>query len=72
MTRSIAAFFLISTAVYCQNDPAAVELFRDRGLGLFIHWSVDGSLGGVISHSLVGAPPTMSIALFAHMTVFVY
>lgn len=37
------------------NDPAAVEMFRDRGLGLFIHWGVDGSLGGVISHSLVGA-----------------
>jgi alpha-L-fucosidase len=37
------------------NDPAAVELFRDRGLGLFIHWSVDAPLGGVISHSLVGA-----------------
>ena len=39
------------------NDPAAVELFRDRGFGLFIHWGVDGSLGGVISHSLVGASP---------------
>jgi alpha-L-fucosidase len=39
------------------NDPHAVELFRDRGLGLFIHWGVDGSLGGVISHSLVGASP---------------
>jgi alpha-L-fucosidase len=39
------------------NDPAGVEVFRDRGLGLFIHWSVDGSLGGVISHSLVGASP---------------
>ena len=34
-----------------------MELFRDRGLGLFIHWSVDGALGGVISHSLVGASP---------------
>ena len=39
------------------NDPAAVELLRDRGLGLFIHWGVDGALGGVISHSLVGASP---------------
>jgi alpha-L-fucosidase len=39
------------------NDSAAVELFRDRGLGLFIHWGVDGALGGVISHSLVGASP---------------
>ena len=39
------------------NNPVSVELFRDRGLGLFIHWGVDGSLGGVISHSLVGASP---------------
>jgi alpha-L-fucosidase len=39
------------------NNSAAVELFRDRGLGLFIHWGVDGPLGGVISHSLVGASP---------------
>jgi alpha-L-fucosidase len=39
------------------NDPAAVETFRDRGFGMFIHWSVDGPLGGVISHSLVGASP---------------
>src|ERR1700733_110779 len=39
------------------NEPAAVEVFRDRGLGLFIHWGVDGTLGGVISHSLVGASP---------------
>ncbi|PYT28920.1 MAG: alpha-L-fucosidase [Acidobacteria bacterium] len=39
------------------NDPARVDTFRDRGLGLFIHWSVDGPLGGVISHSLVGASP---------------
>ncbi|MFN7993090.1 MAG: alpha-L-fucosidase [Bryobacteraceae bacterium] len=37
------------------NDPAGIERFRDRGFGLFIHWGVDGVLGGVISHSLVGA-----------------
>jgi len=40
-----------------KNDPAEVERFRDRGFGLFIHWGVDGALGGVISHSLVGASP---------------
>src|SRR5262245_26519780 len=39
------------------NKPDGVELFRDRGLGLFVHWSVDAPLGGVISHSLVGASP---------------
>ena len=44
------------------NDPKAVETFRDRGLGLFIHWGVDGVLGGVISHSLVGARPIFRTA----------
>ncbi|MFZ0589552.1 MAG: alpha-L-fucosidase [Bryobacteraceae bacterium] len=46
------------------NDPGAVELFRDRGFGLFIHWGVDGSLGGVISHSLVGASPDFTDRFF--------
>jgi alpha-L-fucosidase len=40
-----------------KNDPVEVEKFRNRGLGLFIHWGVDGALAGVISHSLVGASP---------------
>lgn len=48
---------------FSQNDPAAgsrnrperLEWFRDQGFGLFIHWGVDGQLGTVISHSLVGA-----------------
>lgn len=37
------------------NKPEKLEEFRDEGRGLFIHWNVDGTLGGVISHSLVGA-----------------
>jgi alpha-L-fucosidase len=71
MKLATLAFFIVSAAAASPqfvdtaakphtgrtNDPAAVELFRDRGLGLFIHWGVDGSLGGVISHSLVGASP---------------
>ena len=48
-------FASLAAAQSRTNDPAGVEVFRDRGLGLFIHWSIDGSLGGVISHSLVGA-----------------
>jgi alpha-L-fucosidase len=40
-----------------QNRPARLEWFRDLGFGMFIHWNVDGPLGGVISHSLVGASP---------------
>ena len=51
------AFLFAACALAQQNDPARVELFRDRGFGLFIHWSVDNPLGGVISHSLVGASP---------------
>ena len=39
------------------NRPERLEWFRDQGLGLFIHWSVDSQLGTIISHSLVGASP---------------
>ena len=37
------------------NRPDRVEWFRDLGLGLFIHWSLDSQLTSVISHSMVGA-----------------
>ena len=62
MIRSITVLLALALAASAQqprqsNNPTAVELFRDRGLGMFIHWSVDGPLGGVISHSLVGASP---------------
>jgi alpha-L-fucosidase len=57
MNRLPAALLFLSVLLPAQrgNSPDGVELFRDRGLGLFIHWSVDAPLGGVISHSLVGA-----------------
>jgi len=38
-----------------ENRPERLEWFRDQGLGLFIHWSVDSQLGVIISHSLAGA-----------------
>ncbi len=61
MFRILAAFAALTLPVLAQpartNNPEAVELFRNRGLGLFIHWSIDNPLGGVISHSLVGASP---------------
>src|SRR5690349_6055593 len=37
------------------NKPERLEWFRDLGFGMFIHWSVDGQLGGDISHTLAGA-----------------
>jgi alpha-L-fucosidase len=37
------------------NKAERLEWFRDQGLGLFIHWSVDSQLGLIISHSLAGA-----------------
>jgi alpha-L-fucosidase len=52
------------------NNPARVELFRDRGLGLFIHWGVDGTLGGVISHSLVGASPEYVQRFFERLPAY--
>ena len=56
MIRSITVLLALAASAQQprqSNNPTAVELFRDRGLGMFIHWSVDGPLGGVISHSLV-------------------
>src|SRR5437899_5302621 len=52
------------------NDSARVDTFRDRGLGLFIHWSVDGPLGGVISHSLVGASADFQRRYFTELPQF--
>ncbi|MEO8593521.1 MAG: alpha-L-fucosidase [Candidatus Solibacter sp.] len=37
------------------NRQERLERFRDFGFGMFIHWTVDGQLGGVISHHMVGA-----------------
>ncbi len=47
-----------------RNRADRLEWFRDQGFGLFIHWSVDGQLGVVISHSLVGASPEYTDRFF--------
>jgi len=49
--------FVCTLALAAQNKPERLQWFRDLGFGMFIHWSVDVSLGSVISHSLVGASP---------------
>ena len=36
------------------NKPGRQEWLRDQGFGMFVHFGVDGQLGIVISHSLVG------------------
>lgn len=46
------------------NKPECLEWFCDLGFGMFIHWNVDGTLGGVISHSLVGASKDYSDRFF--------
>lgn len=37
------------------NKPEVKEWFMDMGFGMFIHWSMDSQLGGVISHAMAGA-----------------
>lgn len=46
---------LFAAGLPAANNPERVEWFRDLGLGLFIHWSLDSQVTAVISHSLVGA-----------------
>lgn len=50
-----------------RNSPERLEWFRDLGLGLFVHWSVDSQLGAVISHSLVGASPEYADRYFEEL-----
>jgi len=50
-----------------RNRPERLEWFRDLGFGLFIHWSVDGALGGVISHTLAGADEDYRRRFFAEL-----
>lgn len=52
------------------NKPERVEWFRDLGFGMFIHWNIDGTLGGVISHSLVGASPDYMHRYFTELPQF--
>jgi len=49
------------------NKPERLEWFRDLAFGMFIHWNVDGTLGGVISHSLAGASRDYSDRYFADL-----
>ncbi|HVR72020.1 MAG TPA: alpha-L-fucosidase [Vicinamibacteria bacterium] len=54
-------------ALGSRNKPERLEWFRDAAFGLFIHWSVDAPLGGVISHSLVGADADYTQRFFAQL-----
>lgn len=57
-TKRLALIVLVIAAALpalAANRPERVEWFRDLGLGLFIHWSLDSQLTSVISHSMVGA-----------------
>jgi alpha-L-fucosidase len=49
------------------NKPERLEWFRDLGFGMFIHWSVDGQLGGDISHTLAGASDDYRKRFFAEL-----
>jgi alpha-L-fucosidase len=42
-------------AMGLDNQPERLEWLRDQGFGMFVHWSFDGQLGSVISHTLAGA-----------------
>jgi len=57
MLLRILVFFILVGCAAAQsgNRLERLEWFRDLGLGLFIHWSLDSQTGSVISHSMVGA-----------------
>lgn len=78
LTQFIAwllCFTAFAIVCFAQDDPTAgsrnqaerLEWFRDQGFGLFIHWSADGQLGAVISHSLVGASEDYTNRYFSEL-----
>lgn len=46
---------LSEDAVRLSNDPGKIEVFRDAGLGLFIHWGPNSQVGTEISWPLFNA-----------------
>jgi len=46
---------LAEDAVRLSNDPGKTEIFRDAGLGLFIHWGPNSQMGTEISWPLYNA-----------------
>jgi alpha-L-fucosidase len=46
---------LAEDAVRLSNDPAKTEVFRDAGLGLFLHWGPNSQVGTEISWPLYNA-----------------
>jgi alpha-L-fucosidase len=52
------------TDVHTTNDPRQSKHFAIAGSAWFIHWGLDSMLGGVISHSLVGASPDFQDRFF--------
>jgi len=50
-----AVQLLAEDAVRLSNDPAKTEIFRDAGLGLFIHWGPNSQVGTEISWPLYNA-----------------
>ena len=55
LNLSLSSLATAQTSQAAGNRPDRLEWFRDQGLGLFIHWSIDSQLGVIISHSLAGA-----------------
>ena len=55
MTAPAAVPLVPEDQVRLSNDPRKTEVFRDAGLGLFIHWGPNSQMGTEISWPLNGA-----------------
>jgi alpha-L-fucosidase len=56
----LTGFFTFNHAqsiIVDKNKPEREEWFQSLGFGMFIHWSVDVQIGGIISHNLAGSSP---------------
>jgi alpha-L-fucosidase len=56
--------------VRLSNDPERTEIFRDAGLGLFIHWGPNSQIGSEISWPLNNASPEFAKKYYALAETF--
>jgi len=61
---------LSEDAVRLSNDPGKTEVFRDAGLGLFIHWGPNSQVGTEISWPLYNASEDYIKAYYALAETF--
>ena len=75
--RTFSIFLFVIVALHTQaqitqsnNKPDKVNGYQDLGFGMFIHWTIDVSMGAAFSHSLAGASDEYAEKYFMELPAY--